>query len=530
MAKGNIFMGTLKGRVGESVFYVSRGEQNQIKYQSNIANPQTGRQMYQRARFSNAGRFFTRGRQNYFKFAFENKKTSQSDFNAFMKANINRSVLISRSALQIEGYPAIGKFIMSQGSLMPVQCRVVNDYWQASFSVVMPEDGISTVGELSQALISTGNYEQNDILTFVFIWTNSTAYIPSAQPVGTATTTWLLKQFILNPTDTTQLSNYEMRAVTRVWDNKTLLTLADLEDSQILASSYSGFCCVHSRNTRTGLKVSTQELALGDSMQDAYEYAQQNEYIDAVIADWQSTGNITYAPEAILKGSLSYSATPVSGITLVEVAGSQWELSGTTFSTTDLIPPYPDHAPAAIMGEGIMPGIFLAGNINGEAATYVSFVQIETNKIEVRIDSTNLPAGTYAVRIYMLIGGQPTPICNITWTSIRADIEIEPYRLDTANWSINGNTLTLNDPYETTGERFIIGFDSPDELSVDNFSAEPTVATIETSMRFIVYQNEIHGAITVLDDADGAYTYEVYYTQNGNRQLVATVIFEVQLT
>lgn len=446
MAKGNMLNGTVKGRIGGAVYYVKQGEQNIVKYNKEVANPRTGRQMYQRARFSNAGRFFTRGRQNYFKFAFEGKKQSQSDFNAFMAYNINRSVLISRSALQLEGYPAIGKYIMSQGSLQPVQCRVVNDYWQAAFGVAMPVGAISTIGELSRVLISTGNYAQGDILTFVFIWTTGSVYIPSAQPMGTASTTWHLKQFILNPADNTPLSNYEMRAVTRSWDEQNLLTLTDLEDSQILATSYSGFCCVHSRNTRSGLKVSTQELALGESMLEAYEYAQTSEYVDSVIADWQSTGNITYSPDAILKGSLSYSASPVTGITLAEVPTSQWQLSGNTFYTEEEIYPYNLLTPAAIMGVGVVPGMFQSDNISGDAAAYVSFVQAAPNEVDVHIDSTNLPSGNYAVRIYMLKGEQRIPICRIRWTSIRG-IEV----------SVNNNGRTTTIPaHETNSEVFYI--------------------------------------------------------------------------
>lgn len=527
MAKGNMLNGTVKGRIGNAVYYVKQGEQNIVKYNKDVANPRTGRQMYQRARFSNAGRFFTRGRQNYFKFAFEGKKSSQSDFNAFMKANISRSVLISHSALQLEGYPAIGKFIMSQGSLQPVQCRIVNDYWQAAFGIAMPEGGVSTIGDLSRVLISTGNYEQGDILTFVFIWTSGSAYIPSAQPMGTASTTWHLKQFILNTADNTPLSNYEMRAATRVWDEQSLLTLTDLEDSQILATSYSGFCCVHSRNTRSGLKVSTQELALGESMQDAYEYAQTSEYVDSVIADWQSTGDITYSPDTILKGRLSYSASPVSGITLAEVVGSQWQLSGNTFYTDEEIYPYNLLTPAAIMGAGVVPGMFQSENISGDAARYVSFVQAAPNQVDVHIDSTTLPRGKYAVRIYMLKGEQRIPICNIVWKSVTAEMEIEPFRLDTANWSISGNTLSLNSPYDSTGERFVIGFDSPDELSVENFSAEKSIGGDGTSMRFSDVSGKIRGAISITNSADGRYSYNVFYTHGGNKQLVAIVNFEV---
>lgn len=474
MAKGNMLNGTVKGRIGGAVYYVKQGEQNIVKYNKEIANPRTGRQMYQRARFSNAGRFFTRGRQNYFKFAFEGKKQSQSDFNAFMAHNINRSVLISNSALQLEGYPAIGKFVMSQGSLQPVQNRVVNDYWQAAFGVAMPEGSITTIGQLSRLLINTGNYELGDILTFVFIWTSGSAYIPSAQPMGTANTTWHLKQFILNPTDSTPLSNYEMRAVSRAWGDQNLLTLTDLEDSQILATSYSGFCCVHSRNTSSGLKVSTQELALGESMEEAYEYAQTSEYIDSVIADWQSTGNITYSPDAILKGSLSYSASPVTGITLAEVPTSQWQLSGNLFFTDEEIYPFALLTPAAIMGVGVVPGMFQADNIKGDAAAYVSFVQSATNQVDVHIDSTSLPSGDYEVRIYMMKGEQRIPICRIKWTSIQG-IEVSV--------KDNGRTIELHSL----------------ESSEENFDITPAVDVLAGDVIHVDFHLKVVGAVNSWD-------------------------------
>lgn len=313
MAKGNIFMGTLKGRVGASVFYVKQGEQNQIKYQDQVSNPQTNRQMYQRARFANAGRFFTRGNRAMFKFAFEGKRPGVSDFNGFMAANINRSVLISRSALANETYPAIGKFIMSKGSLSPVTCRVVNDYWQGTFGELSYSTLPATVAELSSLLIATGNYQQGDILTFVYINTQLTETIPSITPTGDFQTQWLIKQFIVDVNDNTLLSAYEMRAVTRVWDGATYLTLTDLEDSQILNNDYAGFTCVHSRNTASGLKVSTQELALGEGASEAYDACQTEEYIATVIANWKSTDTVGVPAEAVLQGAIAQSraAAPV---------------------------------------------------------------------------------------------------------------------------------------------------------------------------------------------------------------------------
>lgn len=344
MAKGNPFMGTLRGKVGDNIMYVSGGQQNVIKYQSRISNPRSAGQMYQRARFSNAGRFFTRGRQALFKFAFEGKKPGVSDFNAFMQANINRSVLISKSALAVEGYPAIGDFIMSKGSLPSLPCRVVNDYWQVAFGIEASSPYPTTVGALSKLLIESGSFEYDDILTFVWICTFTSGTLPSVKPSFDSTTDWTIKQFRVNPNDLTPLSDYEMRAGSRSWSGRNLLTLIDLQDSQLLSSDDSGFVCIHSRNTRSGLKVSTQVLALGSGIVDALQICRSDSYIASVIEDWQATQQVDIAPAALLKGSLSWVRQ-----------------SGANVDYTDVI---------------ISPSIN-SGEVSGEAATAIYFNFLE---------------------------------------------------------------------------------------------------------------------------------------------------------
>lgn len=417
MAKGNPFMGTVNGRIGDNVLYVSKGEQNIIKYQKNVTNPQSNGQMYQRARFSNAGRFFTRGRKAFFKFAFENKKGSQSDFNAFMRANINRSVLISKSALQIEGYPAIGKFIMSQGSLAAVRCRVVNDYWQAHFGIEAQDPMPQSVGDLSKLLIATNNYEQGDILTFVFLNTNGSGLIPQVKPQGDFNTDWMIKQFRVNVADATLLSSYEMRAASRSWDGKNYMTLTDLADSQLLTSAYGGFVCVHSRNTAQGLRVSTQELSVGESMQDAIDLAMMDEYIYQVIEDWRETDQVQVAPQATLKGSLSWQPSQTEGIELIAVPNTNWTLDKGFFTLLGGLEDSRTYLIGYIRGGGIKSDDLYSIDLEERSASEVYFEDVTSGEyagcVSINLATDSLEAGRYSWAVINTGNGHSEPVAGI---------------------------------------------------------------------------------------------------------------------
>lgn len=425
MAKGNPFMGTVNGRIGDNVLYVSKGEQNIIKYQKNVTNPQSNGQMYQRARFSNAGRFFTRGRKAFFKFAFENKKGSQSDFNAFMRANINRSVLVSKSALQLEGYPAIGKFIMSQGSLAAVSCRIVNDYWQAHFGIEAQDPMPQSVGDLSKLLIATNNYEQGDILTFVFLNTSGSGLLPQVKPQGNYSTDWTIKQFRVNIADQTPLSNYEMRAASRSWDGKNYMTLTDLEDSQLLISAYGGFVCVHSRNTAQGLRVSTQELAVGESMQDAIDIAMTDEYVYQVIEDWRETDQVQVAPDAMLKGSISWQPSQVEDIELIAIPASQFALENGFFKMVGNLEESSTYLIGYMRGNNIKSDDFYSMDLDPRSASEVYFEDVTSGEyagcVSIKLGTDSIEAGRYSWVVMRTGTGSSEPVAGI-----KAQYEPEP--------------------------------------------------------------------------------------------------------
>lgn len=306
MAKGNVFMGTLKGRVGDTVFYVKQGEQNAIKYQKNFSNPQSAPQMYQRSRFLAANKFYTRGRQNFFKFAYENKRKGESDFNAFMRENIGEAPNITRDAYNFTNYPILGRFLVSRGSLPTMQCSLGGESWSVDLELDYPSTPISTVAGLSKLMIKSSTYEVGDIITLLFIQTNTSYGVPSLKPSGNpnsyGTPNWKIIQFkvdTLDITDLVDLGIWYERSV-----NDTLQLIGDEDTNYVPASMYCGWTCVHSRPQKGRLKVSTQQLLFNALASSANEDQRADEIIAEVIADWRTPAEVPVQSEVILKGSL----------------------------------------------------------------------------------------------------------------------------------------------------------------------------------------------------------------------------------
>lgn len=110
-------MGYARGAVGDLVFSRVKGNQVTKARNRQPSNPKTSKQVYQRAKFINAVRFYQRGVQNLFKFAFEDKTAQESDFNAFMRHNTSRAIPVAKNASEESIYPAISNWVTSFGTL-----------------------------------------------------------------------------------------------------------------------------------------------------------------------------------------------------------------------------------------------------------------------------------------------------------------------------------------------------------------------------------------------------------------------------
>lgn len=330
MAKGNMLLGYSRGSVGDVTFYRDGGEQRARARNRKPNNPRSNRQVYQRAKFAGAVKFFKQSMANFYRMAFENKKPNESDYNAFMRVNLAQSPLMSKTAFDKPGYPAIGHWTIAQGSMPTLQFETGYGSGQDALAVVLPvktEESISvnsTIGELSAILINSGLYMPGDIFTLVRIAVRAgsatLATLPTATPEGNWRTFWTVTQILLDTSDMRKLSD-------------TLLSVAAGEiigkdtDGYLFISNTGddGFSLVTTRNTANGLKASNSEIVVTDDIEAAITTAEGDDYKNAVLADWRASG------ENILQGALA-TAAPGAVVTTGQLIITSDQASSNTFT------------------------------------------------------------------------------------------------------------------------------------------------------------------------------------------------------
>lgn len=289
-----MFLGYARGSVGDVTFARSKGQQVARARNRQPNNPRTAAQMTQRSIFADAVKFYSRGVQNLYTFAFEDKRAKESDYNAFMRHNAKNGIYMTKDMIDSSAYPAIGKWIMSFGSLAELKNSIASNLLVADTGVsATAVTSLTTVGTLSAALLANSNYMAGDIITFVVINSDATAgTAPTPIAVGSTAPVWTLKQIILNSADTTTLASLGI-TVALSSDNTIALGTTDT------ISAVGGAVCIHSRKTDSGLKVSTQELILNTGAVTAYNNGTSAAWLDVVLADWSAR------EAAILEGSLA---------------------------------------------------------------------------------------------------------------------------------------------------------------------------------------------------------------------------------
>lgn len=303
MAKGNMLLGMARGSVGDVTFYRDGGLQRARSRNRQPNNPRSNKQQTQRALFSNCVKFYKLTASKFFKFAFENKKVNESDYNAFMRENLKRGVMMSKTAFYVEPYPALGNWILSRGSLSTIRNANDDNYEAPVFDLGAPYSSIPaatiTIGEISTAMIASGRYQVGDIITMVKYLADGDN-IPSATPNAETDylqTNFVFWQFLVDPNNNQTFASI-FGDVARFFITTTSSNNLAINYGYDSASAgedwragYTSATVIHSRNTANGLLVSTQELTLNPRMTQAIETAATDAtYKSAVLTDWQSSG------------------------------------------------------------------------------------------------------------------------------------------------------------------------------------------------------------------------------------------------
>lgn len=352
-------MGYARGAVGDLVFSRVKGNQVTKARNRQPANPKTSKQVYQRAKFINAVRFYQRGVQNLFKFAYEDKTAQESDFNAFMRHNTSRAIPVGKNASEESIYPAISNWMTSFGSLNGPQAvtgyageaDVPSLRLGATFAVgqynVSPEAegdveptsaAVATVAMLLQLTQTTfgalcsalkaqyPDLMEGDIVTVTLIHQvlqgigTPGLLLPATSMDGAGSAPeWKFAQFAIDTTSTASIADsvsngtiYLSEGLSFNLDNNGLLTVSmsktweqyyneiiggtfDPADFANVSSCVAGVV-TFSRETPNGLRVSTQELSTSEGYQQMIELSKTTAFTEQVLQSWGA------ADMAILEG------------------------------------------------------------------------------------------------------------------------------------------------------------------------------------------------------------------------------------
>lgn len=289
MAKGNMLLGYSRGSIGDVTFARVKGQQVAKARNRMPNNPRSEKQMLNRSTFVTPCMFYARGLQAQFKFAFENKTSVESDFNAFMRVNSKLGIPVTPLQRQDANFPALGKYFVSYGSLTALDVAI-----DKGFAVVCPTikvdnaDAIETIGQLSAAIINKYGLSDGDILTAYCI----SGGVIKGSLLEAGTRVWNVKQIMIDTTSTQLLSDLNISVSTGEVEGATFESIGVAKGAAV------GVGVIVSRVTTSGLKVSTSQILFDEQTQKVYDALRTDAYRMSVAAEWNAAG------KAILQGSL----------------------------------------------------------------------------------------------------------------------------------------------------------------------------------------------------------------------------------
>lgn len=113
----NLWLRQSKQKLAGAVTYQLKGQTIAREQAANVANPRTTAQMNQRVRLANLVNFYRANRPWMHRGAFESKKRTWSDYNAFVSLNIQGSNIALTKAEAAAGACVAAPYVLTRGTL-----------------------------------------------------------------------------------------------------------------------------------------------------------------------------------------------------------------------------------------------------------------------------------------------------------------------------------------------------------------------------------------------------------------------------
>lgn len=269
----NMWLKKAKKRLGGTVLYQAMEQTRQRELAVSVANPRTTSQMTQRVKWANLVNFY-RVNGSWMKYAFETKSAQQSEYNKFMSVNAPSSQIYLTKQLASMGACVVAPYIVTQGSLMPVEVTAGAGSWSSNLYLT---DGFTltqatTVGELATALLACNPaLRQGDQLSFIRFTQMSNA------DTGAPYVIVRRSEILLNASSVELVKDYLPLDYIQVNAGDPLPCLA-VHDSGLAG----GFVLIISRTTGGKTYVSTQRVVVANNAATIAQYSGSAALADAI--------------------------------------------------------------------------------------------------------------------------------------------------------------------------------------------------------------------------------------------------------
>lgn len=207
----NLWIRGGKQRLGGVVLYQMNGQTLARELAPQVANPRTTAQMRQRVKLSNLVAFY-KANKNWMRNAFEDKAQRESDYNAFVAANIGNTLVALTKSEVASGAAVAAPYQITRGSILSIEHTLQGSTIKTNLNLGNYQiTAASTIGELSVAILNN-NLTLSEGMQLSLIVNIQQAGQASQQPYIVVR----VYEFLLNRNSTEPLSNYFPEAVTSV--------------------------------------------------------------------------------------------------------------------------------------------------------------------------------------------------------------------------------------------------------------------------------------------------------------------------
>lgn len=247
----NFWLDGASRRLAGAVIYNAMGQTRARRLAASVTNPRTEAQMNQRVKWANLVNLY-RVNSDWMKYAYETKKTTQSEYNKWMSLNVTNSRIFLTKQLAAAGACVVDAYTITQGSLPSIENTPVETSSYRSNIYIGDIDDMSnvTVAELStQILVNNPGIKEGDQLSLIRIsqQTNADTGVPYV----------IVRKYemIISSSNNNPVANYLPSDIIQSLYAGNMQALGLLIGSRV-----GGFAWILSRTTAGKTYVSTQTI------------------------------------------------------------------------------------------------------------------------------------------------------------------------------------------------------------------------------------------------------------------------------